>query len=163
MLELAPIAVLALLAAASIMDLLERRIPNLLPAGIALLWLAQVTLVERDLSQWPAAVAALGIFPGAFVLWRVGWLGGGDVKLVGALALWVGPGKLVPLLLLSGLLGGALAMLWLHLLKVSAFLPSALSAIVRGPASGAGMKPTLPYGLAIALAGAWLIHERFWL
>ena len=160
---LAPALVLSLLAWAVVTDVRERRIPNVIPAGIAFLCLVQVVLADGPLPRWPALAPILIAFAAAMAAWKSGWVGGGDVKLLGALALWTGPAKLMDLLLLSSLLGGALAVLWLHLLKVSAFLPAFLSDVVHGPTPGAGMRPTLPYGPAIALAGAWLVHERYWL
>ena len=42
-------------------------------------------------------------------VWRCGWLGGGDVKLIAALSLWAGADQLPVLLLAIGVSGGALA------------------------------------------------------
>jgi prepilin peptidase CpaA len=160
---LPPAAVLGLLVWAVVTDLCERRIANAVPAGIALLWLAQVMLIEGDTPSWQTGLGFLAVCTLALVAWRLGWLGGGDVKLLGALALWAADTALVPFLLLTGLLGGCLALLWSRLAPVSAVLPWGLPRLVHGPQDqgGAAAKPTLPYGLAIALAGAWLLHQRW--
>ena len=47
------------------------------------------------------------------ILFSRGWLGGGDVKLLTAATLWVGPAGTPTLLLLTSVLGGGLALLWL--------------------------------------------------
>ena len=156
MLLVAPTAVLGLLVWAIVTDLRDRRIANAVPAGAALFWVAQIALVEGEPPRWPALLAILAVWSVALTAWRLGWLGGGDVKLLGALALWASDAALVSFLLLTGLLGGCLAMLWLQLASVSAVLPWGLPRLVHGPQGKGAIpaRPTLPYGLAIALAGA---------
>jgi prepilin peptidase CpaA len=160
---LAPALVLPLLAWAVVTDVRERRIPNLVPAGIAVLWLAQVMLIEGSPPSWQALLGVVAVGGVVVAAWRLGWLGGGDVKLLGALALWAADSALLSFLLLTGLLGGCLALLWSRLAPVSAVLPWGLSRLVQGPQGqdAVAPKPTLPYGLAIALAGAWLLHQRW--
>lgn len=159
---LAPAAALGLLAWSVVTDLRERRIPNEIPGSIAVLWLAQHGLAEGSVPPWSAAAGAVAVLLAASLLWRLGWLGGGDVKLLAALSLWAEGGGLVSFLLLTALLGGALALLWLRLLPVAVLLPPMLADAVRGAPAAEGSRVTLPYGLAIALAGAWLIHQRYW-
>jgi prepilin peptidase CpaA len=142
------VAMLAgLLLAAALRDWRSRTIPNWLNGAIALLavpfWWAS------GLAAWPdvaiqVAVAALlfGLFALAF---RFGAMGGGDVKMVAALALWLPPPAVVQLLVIMSLAGGVLTLAML--------IPHRL-------AKTAG-QPEIPYGLAIAFAGFWLISERF--
>ena len=163
MLVLAPTAVLGLLFWAMVTDLRDRRIANAVPAGIALLWLVQVMLIEGNPPSWQALLGVVAVCSVAVAAWRLGWLGGGDVKLLGALALWAADSALLSFLLLTGLLGGCLALLWSRLAPVSAVLPWGLPRLIQGPQGqdAVAAKPTLPYGLAIALAGAWLLHQRW--
>ncbi len=60
------------------------------------------------------ALAAIGcaaaVFLGGAVLFARGYLGGGDVKLLAAATLWAGPAGTPTLLMLTGVLGGALAL-----------------------------------------------------
>ena len=158
---------LTLLALAAWFDLRQRRIPNALPAAVAALWLAAA-------AQGSAESVILGCATGAALLtvgilvWRLGWLGGGDVKLIAALGLWAGPAHLDALLLGTALAGGGLALVS----YVAARLLSSPVLLYARAASGrllpavAGMPdPTawrergLPYGVAIAVGGGWLVHR----
>ena len=136
-----------LLLVAAYGDLRSRTIANELNLAVALLaipfWWA------GGLALWPdialqVAIAALvfGFFAGAFA---IGAMGGGDVKLIGALALWLPWQALLAMLLVMSIAGGALtgAMLVRHRL---------------GKREG---QIEVPYGVAIAFGGLWLIGQRF--
>ena len=56
-----------------------------------------------------SGIALLALCVGIAV-WQLGWLGGGDVKLIAALSLWAGPSHLAGLLLAIALGGGVLAL-----------------------------------------------------
>ncbi|MCG7348166.1 A24 family peptidase [Sphingomonas sp. ACRSK] len=139
------LALVVLLLSAGIEDVRTREIANWKNALIALLapgwWMAS------GLSLWPGvaiqlavAVAVFGLFVGAFWL---GQMGGGDVKLIGALALWLPPQPLLWMLVLMSLLGGALTLLMVadKLLRKKKQLPE------------------IPYGVAIAMAALLVIRE----
>ena len=104
---------LLLLAAALWSDLRRREIPNRLVAGVALLWAVAALLAPG----WIGAAPAAGLACGGMMLligWGLhaaGWLGGGDGKLLAALALWLGPADLGLALLLCALIGAALLLL----------------------------------------------------
>ena len=105
----AHIAGLAIAAIACVTDLRSRRIPNVLTFGAALAGLVyQLATGGIDgLGQ-----GALGWLVGvvAFILpFALGGLGGGDVKLLGALGAWLGPSDAVWLALYTGAAGGAMA------------------------------------------------------
>jgi len=94
------------LAYASVVDVRERKIRNWLTFGLALAGLGQA-LASALLPAWIAPVSPVsagmslaGFFTGfalTFVLFAMGGLGGGDVKLLAAVGAWVGP---VPVLLI---------------------------------------------------------------
>lgn len=143
-------ALIALLAAgllvAAVLDWRSRTIPNWLNAAIALgaipFW------VVSGLSLWPGVAVHIGVALAVFAVFalafHLGMMGGGDVKMLGAVALWLPPLAVMQLLVLMSLAGGVLtvAMLVPHkLAKRSAALE-------------------IPYGIAIAFAGFWLISER---
>ena len=162
-----PISVLllALLATAAWLDAWHRRIPNALVAAVAVLWLA--TLPGHGPAAAIGALAtAGGVLAAGMLLWRYGWLGGGDVKLAAALALWAGLPHAAGLLLAIALSGGALAfgscLVWRSpiLALAAAWLPRSAAACGQddGPNVAASAR-SLPYGVAIASGGCWLIHR----
>jgi prepilin peptidase CpaA len=137
----------AMLLAACWWDVKSRTIPNQLNLAIALL--AIPFWWSIGLPLWPDAAIQIGIAAIVFglfaIAFAIGAMGGGDVKLIGALALWLPFQALVLLLVVMSLAGGVLtaAMYIRHRLK-----------------AGEGQLE-VPYGLAIAFGGLWLISERF--
>lgn len=102
---LAALATALLFAAAT--DLRRREIDNWLNAGIALAaplyWLAAGLDWVTALFQ---VVLALLTFLVACGLFAIRQMGGGDVKLLTALALWFVPGSFVQLVIIMGVIGG---------------------------------------------------------
>jgi prepilin peptidase CpaA len=137
----------AMLLAAAALDLRSRTIPNGLNLAIALLALPYYWAV--GLALWPDVALQLGVailvfaaFAGVFAL---GAMGGGDVKLVAAVALWLPWPGVIALLVLMSLAGGALT----------------LAMVVRQRISRPESALEIPYGVAIAFGGLWLIGQRF--
>ncbi len=132
-------AVLAiLLVSAGIEDARRREIANWKNAAIALLapawWWALGYAAWPDMAaQLALASIVFALFCGAFAL---GQMGGGDVKLIGALALWLPLQPLVWMLMAMSLAGGALTLVML-----------AERAWKRGNG-----QIEVPYGVAIAVA-----------
>ena len=94
---------------AVIWDVWERRIPNAVCGAIAVsgigvqYWDAGIVAAIAALAVGVGTIAALMVF------WRSGGIGGGDVKLAGAVAVWVGPGSLLTYWLAAALAGGFVA------------------------------------------------------
>lgn len=102
-----------LLVSAGIEDARTRNIANWKNAAIALLaplwWWANGLALWPDVAlQFGIALIVFGFFVGAYAL---GQMGGGDVKMIGALALWLPAQSLIFMLVLMSLLGGALTLL----------------------------------------------------
>lgn len=134
-----------LLLSAGIEDARTREIANwknLAIAGLAPLWwwAHQVSLWPGVPQQIGVALLVFAFFAGAFAL---GQMGGGDVKLIGALALWLPWQPLVWMLVWMSLLGGALTLLLV-----------AEKWIRRG-----GKPLEIPYGVAIAIAALLVLRE----
>jgi prepilin peptidase CpaA len=103
----------ALLFAASCFDVLRLRIPNMIPLGLVALFAFQL-LVERSSGAPIDHVLAMGLALLILLpLFALNMLGGGDVKLLAAVALWLGLHKLAALLILVGIVGGIFACFWL--------------------------------------------------
>ncbi|PVE59323.1 peptidase [Arthrobacter sp. TPD3018] len=102
----------ALLLAAGIEDARTREIANGKNAAIALLaplWWWALGLGWTDVGvQLLVAAIVFGVFVGAFA---AGWMGGGDVKMIAAISLWLPLGSLVDMLMVMAVLGGAITVL----------------------------------------------------
>lgn len=135
----------AMLIVAAAGDLRARIIPNRLNLAIALCsvpfwWLSELPVWPDIAIRIGIALLLLALFAAAFA---IGAMGGGDVKLIAALALWLSPLAVLKLLVIMSLAGGVLTLVMLirHRLARS---PSQLE---------------VPYGVAIAFGGIWLISE----
>ncbi|WP_340587144.1 A24 family peptidase [Erythrobacter alti] len=131
------------LVTAAFTDLKSRRIANWLNGAIALG--APLFWIATGMALWPDIAfqigCALATFAVLSVLFALRAMGGGDVKLLTALALWIQPVIFLKLLIMMALLGGVLTIgfgMW-H--------------VARRQKD----KLAIPYGVAIALAGLWTI------
>jgi prepilin peptidase CpaA len=158
-------AVVATLALIAIVDVRTRRIPNMIVAPLALAALAHAAWVGGA----TAALAALvGLAVGVALLYfqfSRGWMGAGDVKLLGALGCWSGWLGAVYILLLGSAIGGVLALMALTRLarpersdvgrKVMHFAVS--GGLVVPEPSQLSRARGVPFGVALALAGALVL------
>jgi len=142
---------LVVYAAAS--DLLTMTIPNRISLLLVGGFVAAASLTGLGASAWLAhAMCGASVLAVGFALFLFGGIGGGDVKLAAATALWIGSEKLLEYLLVAALCGGAptLAVLALRSVPLPAFaLGWGWLARLHERSSG------VPYG--IALAGAALM------
>jgi prepilin peptidase CpaA len=153
--HLVPLAGFAgLMATAAFEDYRKLIIPNGLILGLCILWPAHV-VTAPTLTLAAAGFAALcatAVFIAGALLFSRGLIGGGDVKLLAAATLWAGPGGTLPLLFLTGLIGGLLCLLLLT--PAGALIAAARPAV--GDASGdparSAKRVLVPYGVAIAAA-----------
>ena len=143
---------LTLLAWAAISDIRTYRIPNVIPVCLVALYPLHL-LASAVMPDWIGGLlVALAVFAAGFGLFAAGLLGGGDVKLLGAVALWAGPSQLLSFLVLTALAGGVLGlMFWLP--RMAQGWLASVTAWITPPSKG---HPPVPYGVAIA-AGAGLI------
>jgi prepilin peptidase CpaA len=128
-------------------DIRARIIPNPLNAGIALAaplwwWACGIAPWPGVAIQFAVAGIALLIFVGAFAM---GAMGGGDVKLIAALGLWLVPLDFMRMIVWMSIGGGLLTigmMTWHRLRKIKTRLE-------------------IPYGVAIAIATIPVLAERY--
>jgi prepilin peptidase CpaA len=156
-------AVAAILCVAALDDVLARTVPNWMPIA-----LAAIGIVESALGGRLIVSLLLGTF--VFILsglcWKRGWLGGGDVKLLGAAAVVVPPMAVAPFVAAVALAGGVLGLVYLAFGRL-------IPAAVLRPSGGrpVGLLPRawrlerwrlsrggpLPYAVAIAAGGLFVI------
>jgi prepilin peptidase CpaA len=135
------------LLAAAVGDWRTRTIPNWLNGAIALgaipFWWS------TGLGLWPDVAVQVGVAALVFAIFLIafamGQMGGGDVKMLAAVALWLPPMAVFHLVVIMSIAGGVLTLAML--------LPARL---LRQAGT-----PEIPYGIAIAFAAFWLIGERF--
>ncbi|PVX29572.1 A24 family peptidase [Sphingomonas pokkalii] len=135
-----------LLLAAGVQDVTTREIGNGRNAAIALLapawWWAQGLPLWPDIGiQIGCAAGAFALFAGAFAL---GQMGGGDVKLIGAVALWLPLLAMARMLVWMALLGGVLTVAMLIHARLRRRPPRSIE---------------VPYGVAIVVATLIALRE----
>ena len=142
----------ALLIAAAVEDGRTREIANWKSGAIALL--APLWWFASGMDPWPDMAIQLGIAVAVFALFclvfHFGLMGGGDVKLIVALSLWLPLGAFVMMLMVMSIAGGVLTAGMLIARKLA----------MRGADSGVeNAAIEVPYGIAIAFAGLVAVHE----
>jgi len=140
MIELMTVTAVILFGAAALGDLGRRRIPNAIGLGLAALGLARLAMTAPG---WATAgldlAIALAVLGVGAVLFHRGLVGGGDVKLLAAGAVWLGLGGVAPFLMLTALIGGGLSLVWIARRALTPTLGE--------------QSLELPYGVAISAGG----------
>ena len=136
-----------ILVFAAIVDVRTFTISNRLNLAVALL--APAYWASIALSPWPGVAIQLAAGAAVFILlagaFYAGMMGGGDVKLAAALALWFSPAGTIRFLVLMSLAGGVLTLIlvaWHRARKREG-------------------RPQIPYGVAIAFGGLAILTQRF--
>ncbi|HZS81942.1 MAG TPA: prepilin peptidase [Stellaceae bacterium] len=144
------------LLAAAFCDVRSYQIPNRLPAIIALSFLAAAPGTGAA-SAVAAIATAGGVFAIGVVLFVQRCLGGGDVKLLAATALWVPPALFAPFTLVTAAVGAALGLVMLSPLR--RWLPPAPEELLSSGVAGSLRQP-MPFGVAIAAGGLFALAAR---
>ncbi len=140
--------------AAAISDARSFIIPNRYCLAIALLYPAHILSTGTKV-DWIGAVAICSVLLVVGFLLHVGKIiGGGDAKLVAAVALWAGTELFVEFLIITGIAGGAMALaLWLrHRLSRAA----SAGLFFFTPPDPNFVKQPMPYAIAIAAGGLYV-------
>lgn len=128
---------------AAFTDIRSRIIANWLNAAIALgapmFWFAS------GMAFWPDMAIQLGfalmVSAAMIALYALGLLGGGDIKLLAALSLWIAPFDYMTLLVIMAAVGGIMAICF----------------VVRRIVFKPKTPGQLPYGVAIASGALWVL------
>jgi prepilin peptidase CpaA len=137
----------AILVLAAVIDVRTFTISNRLNLTVA--FLAPVYWASIALSPWPGIAVHLAAGAAVFVLlagaFYAGMMGGGDVKLAAALALWFPPVATLKLIVLMSIAGGVLT----------------LAVVAWHAMKRREGRPEIPYGVAIAFGGLTILTQRF--
>ena len=138
-------ALAGVLILAAIEDARIREIANWKTGAIALL--APLWWFANGMAPWPDMAIQLGIAVAVFaifcVVFHFGMMGGGDVKLIVALALWLPFPAFLSMLMVMSIAGGVVTLVMM---------------IERGIKKSSG-QIEVPYGVAIAFAGLLALRE----
>jgi prepilin peptidase CpaA len=145
--DLLLLALAAILIVAAIIDVrtftISNRTNTVVALGAPLYWMSIA------LTPWPGM--AIQLAAGGFVFallagaFYAGMMGGGDVKLAAALALWFSPAGTIKFLVFMSLAGGLLT----------------LGIVAWHRAKRREGRPQIPYGVAIAFGGLAILTQRF--
>jgi len=153
-------------------------------AGAVLLFAALHDIAFRTVPDWVSAVLALGggvarVLDGQWAMgltcglavstlaalcWWRGWLGGGDVKLLGATAILVRPDLVPGYVLMVALAGGGLGLIYLLLERIVSVPPwhrqmSLLRRVMAVECRRIRRRASLPYAAAISAAAILMLAK----
>lgn len=156
----------------------------MLPAGGMLLFAALHDIAFRTIPDWVSVVlmadgillrlldhrllASLAcgtvVFALAAICWRRGWLGGGDVKLLGAAAILVPPNLVPGFIAAVAFAGGGLALVYLLLERIVLALPPQHAAslpwrVLIIECRRIRRRTSLPYATAISAAAFLMLTK----
>lgn len=150
LLQLAPFWLIALLAAllvaAAVEDLHRLRISNLTVAAVIAAAVVAAVLAGPSIALWKNLVVFALILAGGTLLFSTGKVGGGDVKLFGAVGLWTDLQQAFWLVAAVFIAGGLLALVMIAARMLG----------LRSKRASRDSKSGVPYAVAIA-AGALLV------
>jgi prepilin peptidase CpaA len=147
---------------AVISDVTRLVIPDWVSIALVALFALFLVLGDKPLPPVRHALVAAAVLLPAFAAFAAGYMGGGDVKLMTALALWAGPDKVLPFLLVMSIAGAALAAVvvsgtyylrWNEAAEPASGLSRLFPRWVR--------RGLTPYGFAIGIGGLAIIPARF--
>ncbi|WP_034854474.1 A24 family peptidase [Sinorhizobium sojae] len=145
---------------AGVKDVATMTISNRLVAVLAIAFALLAPAVGLDVATIASSVlAASAVLACSFAFFALGWIGGGDAKLLPVATLWLGADLALPFLVYVSVIGAAVTVALIQFRRVP--LPVVLekrdwSSRLHEPQSG------IPYGAAMAPAALLLLPESHW-
>jgi len=167
---------MALLAVAAFLDFKQRKIPNWVSGSVFLLYLAFLIvqwatgLDPQILPPLGSAITGFGVLVVFAGLFYFNLIGGGDVKLISALAFWAGPAQIAAFLVIMALSGGILAIFYIFFQNRSGDFgkenaePGAPEKVITKESQviynkNKNKSGNLPYGIAISIGGLFIVNR----
>jgi prepilin peptidase CpaA len=175
MLDYVPL--LVCLAIAAVIDVRSRRIPNWLTFGLILAGLSRAIVVGGGAGLGHAATGLLAGAAPAIVLFTLGALGGGDVKLLAGVGAWVGGPSALAVFTLQCVIGLAYVLICalcqgrtIALLRNTSVLACefaqkgvAACAVDKDNKSFRSVDQPLPYAVPVGLATILVLVAGTWM
>ena len=150
-----------LIIAAAVSDIARFKIPNWLVVSLTAAFPPIALLIHMPLETLGShALAGAIMLAVGFALFAPGYIGGGDAKLLAAVALWLGMSHLLHFLVYTAMFGGLLALALLAFRSLP--LPASLTGVgwvdrLHTPGGAA------PYGVAIGLGALIVFNQSSWI
>lgn len=146
---------------AGLMDLATMKIRNELVLFLLAIYAALAPLAGFGAVQigWSAAVALIAL-AAMFVFFGLGWIGGGDAKLISVIVLWLGAEQALSYVFYIAIFGGVLS---LAILKFRAFPLPSFFTHMPWAVKLHSREADVPYGIAIAAAALFLFPQTPWM
>ena len=154
---------IVLLLYVATIDIATRLIRNEICLALALLGIASQFASPMQVAE--SLIAATILLLLLLLIYQRGWIGGGDVKLLVALAVGLPMMGVIQLLTITALAGGVLALvhLMMRILPYPRLAPAGSSFVRRVYAIERWRHlrhAPLPYGVAIACGGIWTVFSQ---
>jgi prepilin peptidase CpaA len=133
-------------------DLTRFKIPNFVSYGLILLFAIYAAVFWRELPVLQHLGIGLVIFVMCVVFWQMKWMGGGDVKFLAGIGLWMGPQGALPFCILLSLASAAFLgalktlRLWNPWFQAHSAVPQFVKTLLMKS------ETAIPYGLPAAVA-----------
>lgn len=138
-------------------DLKAFRIPNALSLALMALFTVKAAALP-EIVVWPGHILAGALMLAlGFLVFALGVIGGGDAKLMSAVALWFGLGAMPSLITATAIGGGILALVLLAARHIASRRPVMVSPMDKTAAPRLlDQQAPIPYALPITSAALWL-------
>jgi prepilin peptidase CpaA len=152
-------ALTLLVMIAMVTDIVSYRIPNWVNAALLLLYPIAYLALPSGAFSWTNALLGFGIvFVIGYIIFSLRIMGGGDIKMLAALGLWIGFSRpLLDFFLLVAIFGGVLTVALLSLRKIAPYIMIKLRGDDATIPQVLSYNEPLPYGVAIGLAFLWMM------
>jgi prepilin peptidase CpaA len=141
----------------AISDLRTFRIPNWISWLLAGAFVPYAALRWSEIPVLQHLGLALVVFILCIVFWRLKWLGGGDVKFLTAISLWMGPANILPFLIILCVAAAVFSGILMWARQWNAYIQqSGMPSMIKRLVDRAN-EHACPYGFPIAIAAIAMV------
>ena len=148
------------MALAAMLDLFTMTIPNRISLFLVAAFCVVAPVTGMNLEQFAVHIGVgAAVLVAGFLLFALGFVGGGDAKLLAAASLWIGYHDLVAYLVIVAQFGALLA---IAILVYRRLLPEHWIPNQTWTARLYNKKQGIPYGIALACGALWVFPNTTW-